>query len=122
MTVGGDGVPAPDTTTTVEAKASPSTSEAATGDPTALTGPAASALSSSPWMVAATTLMGTDDNAIEEPEFIMGHPGIRAPGTVSLSEVGHSAFCTELGARCAPLGQGGHQRRAATPLSVGLPT
>jgi hypothetical protein len=29
-------------------------------------------------MVAATTLMGTDDNAIEEHEVIMGHPDLRA--------------------------------------------
>jgi hypothetical protein len=37
-------------------------------------------------MVAATTSTGADDNAIKEPEVIMGHPGLRTPGTVSLSE------------------------------------
>jgi hypothetical protein len=37
-------------------------------------------------MVAATASMGADDNAIEEPEVIMGHPGLRALRTVSLSE------------------------------------
>jgi hypothetical protein len=37
-------------------------------------------------MAAATTSTGADDNAIKEPEVIMGHPGLRAPGTVSLSK------------------------------------
>jgi hypothetical protein len=31
--------------------------------------------------------MGAGDNTIEEPEDIMVHPGLRAPGIVSLSEV-----------------------------------
>jgi hypothetical protein len=31
--------------------------------------------------------MGVDGNAIEEPEVIMGHPALRAHGTISLSEV-----------------------------------
>jgi hypothetical protein len=38
-------------------------------------------------MVAATTSTGVDDNSVEEPEVIMGHPSLRVPGTVSLSEV-----------------------------------
>jgi hypothetical protein len=38
-------------------------------------------------MVAATTMTGTDDNAIEEPKVIMGHLGLWASRTVSLSEV-----------------------------------
>jgi G:T/U-mismatch repair DNA glycosylase len=37
-------------------------------------------------MVAAIALTGADDNTIEKPKVIMGHPGLRAPGTVSLSE------------------------------------
>jgi hypothetical protein len=35
-------------------------------------------------MTAATSSMGIDDNAIGEPEAIMGHPSLRAPGTISL--------------------------------------
>jgi hypothetical protein len=65
---------------------SPVTSKAAAGDPVASTGPAARAPSSPPCMVAATASMGADDNAVEEPEVIMGHPDLRVLGTVSLSE------------------------------------
>jgi hypothetical protein len=85
-TVGDDGVPAPDTTTGVEAMASLVTSGVATGDPTASTGLAACAPRSPPRMAAATTSTGVDDNIVEEPEVIMGLPGLRAPGTISLSE------------------------------------
>jgi hypothetical protein len=38
-------------------------------------------------MVAATTSTWVDDNSVEEPEVIMGHPSLRVLGTVSLSEV-----------------------------------
>jgi hypothetical protein len=38
-------------------------------------------------MAAATTSTGTDNNAIEELEVIMGLPGLRASRTMSLSEV-----------------------------------
>jgi hypothetical protein len=38
-------------------------------------------------MAAATASTGADDNAVEEPEVILRHPGHRAPGDVSLSEV-----------------------------------
>jgi hypothetical protein len=38
-------------------------------------------------MAAAITSMGADDNVVEEPEVIMGHPDLRAPGTVSLSKM-----------------------------------
>jgi hypothetical protein len=38
-------------------------------------------------VVVTTASVGADDNAIEEPEVILGHPGHRAPGAVSLSEV-----------------------------------
>jgi hypothetical protein len=37
-------------------------------------------------MVAATASMGADDNAIEEPEVITGHPDLRVLGTISLSK------------------------------------
>jgi hypothetical protein len=81
-----DGVPVPDTTMAAEAMASPTTSGAAAGDPTASTGPAAGAPPSPPRMAAVTASTGADDNAIEEPEVIMGHSGLRVLGTVSLSE------------------------------------
>jgi hypothetical protein len=84
--VGDDGVPVPDTTMAAEAMASPTTSGAAAGDPTASTGPAAGAPPSPPRMAAVTASTGADDNAIEEPEVIMGHFGLRVLGTVSLSE------------------------------------
>jgi hypothetical protein len=38
-------------------------------------------------MAAATTSAGADDNTVEESEVIMGHLGLRAPGTISLFEV-----------------------------------
>jgi hypothetical protein len=38
-------------------------------------------------MVAAIALTGADDNTIEKPKVIMGHPGLRVPRTVPLSEV-----------------------------------
>jgi hypothetical protein len=38
-------------------------------------------------MAAATTSAGADDNTVEESEVIMGHLGLRAPGTISISEV-----------------------------------
>jgi hypothetical protein len=37
-------------------------------------------------MAVASASTGTDDNTVEEPEVIMKHPDLRAPGTVSLSE------------------------------------
>jgi hypothetical protein len=86
MAAGGDEVPAPDTTMMMEAMASLATSGAAAGDPTASTGPAAGAPPSPPRMAAVTASTGADDNAIEEPEVIMGHFGLRVLGTVSLSE------------------------------------
>jgi hypothetical protein len=66
---------------------SPVTSEAATDSPIASTSPASGAPSSPPRMAVTTALMGVDGNAIEEPEVIMGHPALRAHGTISLSEV-----------------------------------
>jgi hypothetical protein len=74
VAVDGDGVSVPDTTTVAKAMASSTTSGAPTGDPAASTGLAAGAPTFPPRMVAATTLMGTDDNAIEVHEVIMGHP------------------------------------------------
>jgi hypothetical protein len=41
----------------------------------------------SPHMAATTASMVVDDNAIEEPKVIMGHPILRVLGTVALSEV-----------------------------------
>jgi hypothetical protein len=80
VAVGGDRILVPDTTTIAGATTSPTMSEAAAGDPAALTGPAADAPSSLPRMAAATALVVADNNAIEEPEVIMGHPGLRARG------------------------------------------
>jgi hypothetical protein len=71
----------------MEVMASPMMSEAAAGDPDASTGLAVGAPSSPPQVVATTASVGADDNAIEEPEVILGHPGHRAPGAISLSEV-----------------------------------
>jgi hypothetical protein len=93
--VGGSRVLAPDTTTAVKAMASLATCEAATGDPAVSTGPAVGASSSPPHMAATTASTGADDNVVDEPKVIMGHPGLRAPGTISLSEVmgtGHFAL------------------------------
>jgi hypothetical protein len=86
MAAGGDEVPAPDTTTAAEAMASPMTCDAAASDRAASTGPTSGAPFSPPRMAAATALTAADDNAVEEPEVIMGHPGLMVPGTVSLSE------------------------------------
>jgi hypothetical protein len=44
-------------------------------------------------MAAATASVGVDDNAVEELEVIMGHPGLRAPRDVFLCEaMGTSHF------------------------------
>jgi hypothetical protein len=82
-----DGVLAPDTTTAAETMASLVTSGAAAGDPAASAGPMAGAPPSPPRMAATTSSMSADDNVVEEPEVIMGHPDLRAPGTISLFEV-----------------------------------
>jgi predicted HTH domain antitoxin len=88
VVAGGDGIPAPDTTMAeAVATASPTTSEATSSDPAASTGPTAGALSSAPQMAAATASAGADDNTVEDPKVTMGHPGLRVPGAVSLSEV-----------------------------------
>jgi hypothetical protein len=86
VAAGGDGIPASDTTTAAEAATSLVMSEEDAGDPTALTSLTAGAPSPPPQMATATASAGADDNAVEEPEVIMGHPGLRAPGAVSLSE------------------------------------
>jgi hypothetical protein len=53
--------------------------EVAVGGPAVTTGPAVGASSSAP---------GDDDNAVEEePEVVMGHPRLGAPGQVSVPEV-----------------------------------
>jgi hypothetical protein len=82
---GGDGTPFPKT---VPAMGTTTTAgEATADDPAASTGLATSAPSSPPQMASAIALVGTDDNANEEPEVIMGHLSLRAPGDVSLFEV-----------------------------------
>jgi hypothetical protein len=68
-------------------RTSPVTSEAAGGNPATSTVSVACAPSSPPQMAAATASTGANDNAVEEPMVIMGHPGFRAVGAVSLSEV-----------------------------------
>jgi hypothetical protein len=88
-------VPKTDTTAAVGATASLTTGEVATGSPAASTGLTADAPSSPPWIAVATASVGADDNAIEEPKVIMGHPNPWALGQVSLSEVmgtGHFAL------------------------------
>jgi hypothetical protein len=82
----GDGIPAMNTTTAVEAATSLVTSEAVAGDPATWTSLVVGASSSLPHMAAATASVGTDNNTVEELKVIMGHPGLRASGTVSLSE------------------------------------
>jgi hypothetical protein len=85
----GDGPPIPetvlvtDTTTVAEVTVSPSMSETTAIDPATATstGLVAGAPSSWPQIAAATALMGADDNAVEEPEVIMGHPSLRAPSS-----------------------------------------
>jgi hypothetical protein len=84
---GGGGIPILDTTMAVEVVASPVMSEAAADDIATSTGPVAGALPSPPQMAAATASAGADDNAVEEPEVIMGHPSLWVLGAISLSEV-----------------------------------
>jgi hypothetical protein len=97
VVAGGDGDPAPDTTTVVETMASLTTSGATACDPVVLTGPPVGVSPSPPHMEATTASTGADDNAFEETEVIMGHPNLRAPGTVSLSEVMGTAHVVGLG-------------------------
>jgi hypothetical protein len=68
-----------DTTTMAEA--------AIAGGPATSIGLATDVPSSLPHMVVATTLVGADDNAVEEPKVVMGHPGLNVPGGVSLSDM-----------------------------------
>jgi hypothetical protein len=71
-------VPEADTTTAAGAVASSSTGKTAAGDHTTTTGLAIGASSSVP---------GDDDNAVEEePEVVIGHPGLGAPGQVSVPD------------------------------------
>jgi hypothetical protein len=60
--------------------------EADVGDPTSSTEPMVGVPSSLPHMAAATASVGADDNAVEEPEVITGHPILRALGDVFLFE------------------------------------
>jgi hypothetical protein len=61
-------------------------SDAAANGPAASTSPTVKMPSSPPQMAVAAAPAGDDDNAVEEPEVIMGHPSLRALGDVSLSE------------------------------------
>jgi hypothetical protein len=61
----------------VGATASLMTSEAAAGGPGNLTGLMVGAPSSPPLMAASTASAGDDDNAIMEPEVVMGYPNLR---------------------------------------------
>jgi hypothetical protein len=87
VVAGGDVIPAPETITMAEVTTSLAMSETAASGPAASTAPAVGAPSSPTKMVAATASAGADDNAVEEPKVIMGHPGLRESGTISLSEV-----------------------------------
>jgi hypothetical protein len=60
--------------------------EAATGGSVGLSGSSIRVPSSLPRMGTTTALVGVDATAAEEPEVILGHPALRAPGDVSLSE------------------------------------
>jgi phosphohistidine swiveling domain-containing protein len=58
----------------------------------ATTGPTARASSPAPQIGASTTSPDDDDNVAEELEVIMGQPGLRTPGQVSLPEALGMAF------------------------------
>jgi hypothetical protein len=61
--------------------------EGVVGGPAGSTGPTAGAPSSPPQMVAATASASANNEAIEKLEVILGHPFLRAPGDVFLSEM-----------------------------------
>jgi hypothetical protein len=92
----GDGAPTLDTTTVAGAMAfeavvgdgslSPEVGEVAIGIPAVSTGPSVCSSSPQPQMGAATTSTVVDDDIVEEPEVILGHPLLRAPWDVSLDE------------------------------------
>jgi hypothetical protein len=89
MTTAGDGSSAPEVEMTVVAEvvSSPTTDEVADQDPTAsLSNPMASSSSLQPQVAAASASAGADNNIMEEPEAILGHPLLMALGDVSLDE------------------------------------
>jgi hypothetical protein len=73
-----DGDPAPEPASAVGV--------AATGGVLAMTEPVARASSLVPQMEAGTASVYDDDDVIEEPEVILRHPGLGAPGQVSVPE------------------------------------
>jgi hypothetical protein len=84
--VRGDGTPISemvsemDTTTSVGAVASAMRSEVVAGDPTTTTSPVVGVSQTA----ASTTSAAIGDDAPEEPEVVMGHPDLGAPGQVSV--------------------------------------
>jgi hypothetical protein len=83
-------VPETNTTTSVGATTSSTTSEVAASGPTASTGPTVGAPSYQPQMSAATASVGDDGNTVKELEVIVRHLGLRAPGDVSHSVIPRS--------------------------------
>jgi hypothetical protein len=69
-----------DTTTSVGAVASAMRSEVVAGDPTTTTSPVVGVSQTA----ASTTSAAIGDDAPEEPEVVMGHPDLGAPGRVSV--------------------------------------
>jgi hypothetical protein len=66
--------------------ASPPTHEAVSADATTLSGPTISTSSPRPQGVAAAASTDADNDIVGEPEVILGHPPLMAPGNVSLDE------------------------------------
>jgi hypothetical protein len=92
-TATGDGSPAPELeseiemTVAVEAVSSSVVDEVEDQDPAASSsGPTVSLSSPQPQVAAASASTGAYDNITEEPEAVLGHPLLRAPGDVSLDE------------------------------------
>jgi hypothetical protein len=90
----GGGSSAPDmeseveTTVAAEATSSPTAGEVTDQDPaTSSSSPPISPSSLQPRVADASASAGADDNIMVEPEAILGHPPLRAPGDVSLDEV-----------------------------------
>jgi hypothetical protein len=69
-------IPEADTTSVAGATASSTMGEVAANGPASMTG-ATARVSSAP---------GDDDNVVEDPKVVMGHPGLGAPGHVSVTE------------------------------------
>jgi hypothetical protein len=71
--------------------------EAATGGPATTIGP---------MIIASSSALDDDDIADEEPDVIMGHSGLGAPGQVFVLEaVDMTLFCTTSSAGRVPMGE-----------------